>query len=255
MNSLTIALISAGCIFSGVLLGMRLRGLLPDHHLSNDSKEAVKLGAGMIATLSALILGLLVSSAKGTFDTMGSEITLAASKTVLLDRVLANYGPATKGAREQLRRSVAAGIEAVWPVKKTLVPGMTTFERANGMELVQAKLGELTPATDAQHQLLAQAQQIIRELLQFRWLLIEQTQNAMPVPFLVMLIFWLTMLHMSFGLFAPRNATVIVVLLICALSVSGAIFLILEMNHPLSGFIKVSSAPMLKALEHLGGSF
>jgi hypothetical protein len=252
MNSSTIALISAGCIFGGVLLGMLLRGLLPDHHLSNDSKDTVKLGAGMIATLSALVLGLLVSSAKSTFDTVGSEITQGAAKTVLLDRVMANYGPATKDAREQLRRSLAAGIQMIWPEKKTSVPGMTTFERANGMELVQAKLRELTPATDAQRQLLAQAQQIGGELLQFRWLLIEQTQNALPVPFLVMLLFWLTMLHMSFGLFAPRNATVIIVLFVCALSVSGAVFLILEMNHPLSGFIKVSSAPMLKALEHLG---
>jgi hypothetical protein len=252
MNSLDIALISAACIFSGALLGLFLRRRLPDHHLSDDSKDTVKLGAGMIATLSALILGLLVSSAKGTFDTVSSEITLGASKAVLLDRVLANYGPATRDARELLRRSVIAGIAAVWPERKTLVPGMTTFERANGMELVQAKLRELTPATDAQRQLLAQAQQISGELLQFRWLLIEQTQIALPVPFLVMLVFWLTMLHLSFGLFAPRNATVILVLFICALSVSGAIFLILEMNHPLSGFIKVSSAPMLKALEHLG---
>jgi hypothetical protein len=252
MSSLDIALITAGCIFGGVLLGMLLRRLLPDHHLGNDSKDTVKLGAGMIATLSALILGLLVSSAKGTFDTMGSEITLAASKIVLLDRALANYGPATKDAREQLRRSTAAGIEMVWPGEKTLVSGMTAFERAKGMELVQAKLGELTPVTDAQRLMLAQAQQLGSELLQFRWLLIEQTQNALPVPFLVMLVFWLTMLHMSFGLFAPLNATVLMVLFLCSISVSGAIFLILEMNHPLSGFIKVSSAPMLKALEHLG---
>ncbi len=252
MSSFTIGLISATCIFGGALLGLFLRSLLPDHHLSSESKDTVKLGAGMIATLSALILGLLVSSAKGTFDTVGSEITLAASKIVLLDRVLANYGPATKDVRELLHRNTAAGIEMVWPEQKTAVSGMTAFERANGMELVQAKLRELTPTTDAQRQLLAQAQQLAGDLLQFRWLLIEQTQNALPKPFLVMVVFWLTMLHLSFGLFAPRNATVITVLFICALSVSGAIFLILEMNHPLSGFIKVSSAPMLKALEHLG---
>jgi hypothetical protein len=252
MSSTTIALISAGCIFGGVLLGMFLRSRLPGHHLSSDSKDTVKLGAGMIATLAALVLGLLVSSAKGSFDTMNAEITLGASKIVLLDRVLANYGPAAGDAREQLRRSVAAGIEVVWPEKKTAVPGLTTFERARGMELVQEKLHELTPATEVQRQLLAQAVQISGDLLQARWLLIEQTTNALPMPFLVMLLFWLTMLHMSFGLFAPRNATVVIVLLICALSVSGAIFLILEMNHPMTGFIKVSSAPMLKALEHLG---
>jgi Protein of unknown function (DUF4239) len=252
MSSLDIAAISAGCIFGGVLLGLWLQNLLPGHHLSGDSKDTVKLAAGMIATLSALVLGLLVSSAKNNFDTVSAEITQGAAKAIQLDRALANYGPETKDARELLRRSMVAGIEAFWPEDKTTAVGMTAFERANGMELVQAKLRELTPATDAQRQLLAQAQQISGELLQFRWLLIEQTQNALPNSFLVMVLFWLTMLHMSFGLFAPRNAMVIVVLLICALSVSGAIFLILEMNHPLSGTIKVSGAPMLKALEHVG---
>jgi hypothetical protein len=252
MSSLTIALISAGCIFGGVLLGLLLQNLLPGHHLSNDSKETVKLGAGMIATLSALVLGLLVSSAKSNFDMVNAEVTQGAAKVIQLDRVLANYGPETKDARELLRRTVIAGIQTFWPEDKAAAAGMTAFERASGMEQVQAKLRELTPATDAQRQLFAQAQQISGELLQFRWLLIEQMQNALPKPFLVMVLFWLTMLHMSFGLFAPRNAMVIVVLLLCALSVSGAIFLVLEMNHPLSGFIKVSSAPMLKALEHLG---
>lgn len=252
MNSLTIALISAGCIFGGVLLGLWLRHRLPDHHLSNDSKDTVKLAAGMIATLSALVLGLLVSSAKSTFDTVGSEITQGAAKIILLDRALANYGPGTRDAREQLRQSTVAGVAAIWPENKTALSGMATFEQAGGMEQVQAKLREFSPTTDAQRQLLAQAQQISNELSQFRWLVIEQTQNALPLPFLVMLVCWLMMLHMSFGLFAPRNATVIAVLFLCALSVSGAVFLILEMNHPLSGFIKVSSAPMVKALEHLG---
>ncbi len=252
MNSTDIALVGAGCIFGGALLGIYLRIRLPDHHLSNDSKDTVKLCAGMIATLSALILGLLVSSAKGTFDTMNAEITSGASKIILLDRVLANYGPQAGSAREQLRRTTAAGIEVMWPEHKTGVPGLTAFERANGMELVQARLRELVPATDAQRQLLDQARQIANDLLQSRWLLIEQTTNALPLPFLVMLLFWLTMLHLSFGLFAPCNATVIIVLLLSALSVSGAVFLILEMNHPLSGVIQVSSAPLLKALEHLG---
>jgi hypothetical protein len=252
MSSLDIAFISAACIFGGVLLGLWLQNLLPEHHLSADSKETIKLAAGMIATLSALVLGLLVSSAKNNFDTMSAEITQGAAKAIQLDRVLASYGPETKEARELLRRSMVAGIQAFWPEDKTDAPGMTAFERANGMELIQAKLRELMPATDAQRQLFAQAQQISNDLVQFRWLLIEQTQNRLPKPFLVMLLFWLTALHMSFGLFAPRNAMVIVVLFICAVSVSGAIFIILEMNHPLSGMIKVSSAPMLKALEHLG---
>jgi hypothetical protein len=251
-SSLTIGLISAGCIFGGVLLGLVLRGLLPDYHLRDDSKDTVKVGAGMIATVSALVLGLLVASAKNTFDTTEAEMTQCGAKIIVLDRILADYGAETKATREQLRNTVAATIEMIWPEKKNEASGLTAYERANGMAVVQMTLFKVTPTTDAQRQLLATAQQIISDLRESRWLLIEQTQNAIPIPFLVVLLFWLTMLHISFGLFAPRNGTVITVLLISALSVSGAIFIILDMTHPLQGMIKVSSAPMRKALEHLG---
>jgi hypothetical protein len=252
MSSMTIGLISAGCIFGGALLGLFLQGLLPEHHLRDTSKDTVKLAAGTIATLSALVLGLLVSSAKSSFDATNTAIVQNGAKIILLDRVLAAYGPETKDAREQLRRAVAAGIEMFWPEEKNAGSGMAGFERANAMEVLQTKLRALTPATDSQRKLLAQAEQISSDMLQARWLLIEQAQSTLPMPFLVVLLFWLTMLHLSFGLFAPRNATVITVLLISALSVSGAIFIILEMNTPLQGMIKVSSAPMRKALEHLG---
>jgi hypothetical protein len=252
MSSLTIFLISAGCIFGGALLGLLLHGLLPEHHLRDASKDTVKVGAGMIATLSALVLGLLVGSAKNTFDTAEAEMTQGGAKIILLDRLLADYGPETKAAREQLRRTVATQIEDLWPEEKTGASGLAAFERTGGLETVQMTLLKVMPTTDAQRQLFAAAQQICGDLRQTRWLLVEQTQSPIPIPFLVVLLFWLTVLHVSFGMLAPRNATVVAVLLICALSVSGAIFMILEMSHPLDGMIKVSSAPMRKALEHLG---
>jgi hypothetical protein len=252
MSSLNLALISAACIFGGALLGLFLQGLLPETHLRNSSKDTVKVVAATIATLSALVLGLLVGSAKNSFDATNSAVIQNGAKIILLDRALAAYGPETKDVREQLRRAVAAGIEMFWPEEGTVGSGMTGFERAKAMEMIQAKLRELTPSTDVQKTLLSQAEQISADMLQSRWLLIEQAQSPLPMPFLVVLLFWLAMLHLSFGLFAPRNATVIAVLLISALSVSGAIFIILEMNHPLDGMIKISSAPMRKALEHLG---
>jgi Protein of unknown function (DUF4239) len=251
ISSLTIGLISAGCIFGGALLGLLLQGLLPEGHLRDTSKDTVKVAAGMIATVSALVLGLLVGSAKSSFDATSTAMIQNGAKIILLDRALAAYGPETKGARDQLRRAVIGGIEMFWPEEEKLESGMTAFERANAMEMIQAKLRNLTPATDAQRSLQSQAEQISSDLLQARWLLIEQAQSTLPLPFLIVLLFWLTMLHLSFGLFAPRNTTALTVLLISAFSVSAAIFIILEMNHPLQGMIKVSSAPMRKALEHL----
>ena len=252
MNTAIIGLISVACIFSGVLLGFWLQRLLPNHHLSKESHEIIKLGAGMIATLTALVLGLLVSSAKNSFDTVSDGIKESGAKVILLDRILAQYGPETKDLRDQLRRRVAGMVELIWSRNRISAPEMAVFERSQGLELFQAELRTMVPKTEAQTQLLAQARQLAAGLLETRWQLIEQSQTALPVTLLAVLIFWLTLLFASFGLFAPRNATVVAVLFLCACSVSAAIFLVLEMNHPITGMIRVSNAPLTKALEHLG---
>src|SRR5262245_9053690 len=252
MSSLVVGLIGAGSIFGGSLLGMGLQRLLPGHHLGKETQEIVKLSAGTIATLTALVLGLLVSSSKSSFDTINAGVVQGSAKIVVLDRTLARYGPESKPAREQLKRSIAAGAEAAWPTEKTGVPALTAFERANGMELVQDRLRELTPQSDAQRQILAQAQQIVGDLTLSRWLLLEETQTKLPVSLLLILIFWLTLLFVSFGLFAPPNATALTVLCVGACAVSAAIFLVLELTRPLDGIIKISNAPLLNALQHLG---
>jgi hypothetical protein len=252
ISSQIIFLISAGCIFGGALLGLLLGGLLPAEHLRDNSRDTVKVVTGLIATLAALVLGLLISSAKNTFDAVDSAVTNSGAKVILLDRAMANYGLETKDIRDHLRSTVIAGIEMFWPGEKAEGEGLAGFERTNAMEMLQAKIRALTPATDLQRQLRSEAEKLSGEMLETRWLLIAQAQRSLPMTFIVVLLFWLTMLHISFGLLAPRNATVITILLISALSVSGAMFIILEMDHPLNGMIKVSSAPLRKALEHLG---
>jgi hypothetical protein len=251
-GSQTIFLISAGCIFGGAVFGLMLSRVLPEGHLQDNSRDTVKVVTGLIATLAALVLGLLISSAKNSFDAVDAAVTNSGAKIILLDRALANYGPETKDIREHLRSTVITGIEMFWPGEKAEGAGMVGFERANAMEVLQAKIRQLTPATDAQRQLLSHAEKLSGELLESRWLLIAQAQRELPRTFVVVLLFWLTMLHISFGLLAPRNATVITMLLISALSVSGAMFIILEMDHPLNGMIKVSNAPLRKALELMG---
>ena len=252
MNSTIIALASAGCVFGGTLLGLAIRKALPEHHLSNDSKDAVKLGVGMISMMAALVLGLLVSSAKNNFDATNRAFTDGGAKVILLDRVLLSYGPETKELREGLRQAVAATLELLWPEEPLTDAALTAFESGQGMENLLQGIRALQPKTDAQRALQTQAQQLGNDLLLTRWLQIEQAQIPLPTPFLVVLLFWLTMLYGSFGLLAPRNATVITVMFVGALALASALFLILEMNRPMTGFMKVSSGPMRKALEHLG---
>ena len=216
MGSFSIALIAFACIFGGALTGLFLQGLLPEHHLRSESKDAVKLGAGLIATMAALVLGLLVGSAKSSFDTVNAGFTQGAAKVIMLDRVLAHYGPETKDARDELRRAVANGVALLWPEENTPGTGFKAAEEAVGMEGVGARIQQLSPQTELQRSIQSQALQIGADLLQSRWLLVEQEQNSLPTPFLVILIFWLTILNITYGLLAPRNLTVVAVTCSCA---------------------------------------
>ncbi len=249
---MAVGLITAGCTFGGALSGIWLQNRLPRHHLNKDSLETVKLCTGMIATIAALVLGLLVSSAKGTSDTINNGIKQTSAKIILLDRILAQYGPEAQPIREAIKRSVFASLEAGKLRKPSAAAGQTPTLSTNRVEAIQGLMRTLTPQTEGQRQLLAQAQQVAGEMSQTRWLLMEEAQNELPVPLLVVLIGWLTVLFICFGLFAPRHATMICVLFVCACSVSAAIFLILEMNRPLDGFLKVSSAPLSNIVEYLG---
>ena len=252
MRSITIALIAFACIFGGTLLGMFFRGLLPEHHLSHDSKDVMKLGIGMVATMAALALGLLVGSAKGSLDTLHKGLMQTGSKIIMLDRTMALYGPETKESRAILRGDVTDVIKRIWPEKKNIVAASKMGNLKIGIEVLEEKLRQLSPRDDDQRQLQSRAIQINSEIAEARWLLIEQVgQSSFPIPFLVLLVCWLTIIFFSFGLFSSPNTTVIAVLFVCALSAASSLFLILELDQPY-GFIKLSSDPLLKALAHLG---
>jgi len=252
MSSLEISLIVLLCLVAGVALGMWLQYLLPNHHLSKESQDTVKVGAGMVATMSALVLGLLVSSAKSSFDAVNFSIAQYGAKIIQFEQLLAQYGPETRAIRDQLKQSVAERVQKVWGKSSAGDSGLHAVERGTTIQELQASLRAMSPQNDAQKNLLTQCQQISNEVWQSRLLIMEQQQTPVPVVFLVLLVFWLTLLFTSFGLFAPRNTTVGAVLLVCAFSVASAVFLILEMSHPLDGIIRVSSAPLLKALELIG---
>ena len=246
MSAIGIGLIVLVCVFGGSILGMVLHTILPEQHLSADSKDVIKLGMGLIATMSALVLALLTNSAKGSFDTQRNELTQMSASIILLDRVLAHYGPETKDARDLLKGTVNNMINRMWPQE-----GSGPQLQPVAAEAFYDKIQTLSPQNDVQRQLQAQAVKISVDIGQSRWLLFEQGGRSIPMPFLVLLIFWVTVIFLSFGLFAPRNATVIVTLFLCALSLSGAIYLILELDHPFGGLVQISSAPLRSALSQI----
>jgi hypothetical protein len=249
MSSMAISWIVFGVVFGGALLGMALRRLLPEHHLSPDSKDVVKLGMGLIGTMAALALGLLIASAKSSFDTQRNGLVQLSANLTLLDRILAHYGPETKECREQLRETVATMLDQFWPENRGQAGQIEPTARS---ESLYEKIQSLSPQTDAQRSLQAAALKTGVDVAQARWLLSAQKGSSIPVPFLVILVFWLALLFASFSMFARPNATVVVVLLLCALSVAGAIFLILELDRPFDGLIQLPSEPLRRALAQLG---
>jgi hypothetical protein len=251
MTPLTISLITFACIFAGALVGFYLGLILPEHHLSNDSKDAVKMTWGILATMSALVLGLLVASAKNSFDTVNNEIVEVAAKILVLNHVLLLYGPEADAARTELHQAVATAIEHDWPNEAPSTSASSTAGKGNGMEPVRDKIYMLSPANDAQRALLSQAAQISSDLLLARWLVIEESRTLLPNVLFIPLVAWLTILFAGIGLLAPHNKTVLTASFLGSLSLAVAIFLINDLSHPLSGIIEVSSAPMHDALDYL----
>lgn len=248
MNSVTVSLIIFACVFGGALLGLLLHAILPERHLSKETQDIVKLGMGLVGTMAALVLGLLVASAKGSYDAQSAEVTQMAANIALLDRALAIYGPETKETRALLRGGVARLLDQMWSqdgARQSAPPSA-------GGEILYEKIQGLSPKNDTQQSLKSQALSIAVDLGKTRWLMYEQLTTSVSMPLLIVLVLWLSAIFVSFGLFAPFNGTVVSSLFVAALAVSCAIFLILEMYTPYTGLVQISSQPLRAAIAQLG---
>lgn len=250
MNPTLAALIVFGCLVGAALAGRTIRRLLPDHHLASDSRDGIKLALGLVSTMSALVLGLLVSSAKSSYDAERNEVIQMAAKVEFLDRVLATYGPEAAEARSPFHDAMTDTIQRMWPEEAgspaSLAPNPQT---GNAMF---AAIQSLSPRDDAQRKLKDQATSLAIDLGQLRFLLHAQSVPSISKPMLIILVSWLVIIFLGFSVLAPSNPTVILAFIISAVAVSGAIFLILELDQPFGGFLRISSEPMVNALHQLG---
>ena len=249
MGSLGISAIVLVLVFSGGLLGMHLRGLLPEHHLRPESVDVIKLSTGLIGTVAALVLGLLISSAKTSYDRINNELVDNASKIILLDRLLADYGPEAKQIRLELKREFSARVTLLTSRNSA---DLAKLETAVSRDPVSALLQTLEPRTDEQRNFKARAFQMAGDLSSTRTLLILHKNGSLPMTVVAVLVIWLFVIFTAFGLLGGRNGTAVAALFLGALAVSGAIMLILEMDRPFTGIISISSAPLQDAIGRLG---
>ena len=244
------ALILSGIIFvltlCGIFLGTLLRRALPKHHLNSHAKDAVRLGAGLTATIAALVLGLLIAAAKGSFDTQTSQVRQITANLILLDNILAQYGPETRAIRGQIRSTIDPFADGLWREKEA---GTTRPVETNAAaERVYLEIHKLSPHDDLQRLLKTRAVQISNDLAQVRFLLFVESENLIAKPFLAVLALWLMIIFASFSLFSPLNGTVFTCLFLFALSAASAIFLIMELSRPFTGLMMISSTPLRNAL-------
>jgi hypothetical protein len=244
------AFILAGIIFvltlGGIWLGTLLRRTLPRHHLNEHAKDVVRLGVGLIAAIAALVLGLLIGAAKGSFDIQATQVNQITANLVLLDRVLAQYGPEAGQIRLHMRNSVTHFADQLWREKE--MPTTASFQTDAAAEQVYSEVHNLLPQNEVQRSLQTRAMQVINDLAQVRFTLFAESDNLIPMPFLAILTFWLVIVFASYSLFSPLNLTLVTCLSLFAFSAACAIFLILELGRPFTGLMMVSSGPLRNAL-------
>ena len=251
MGPLLMSVIAFACVLGGMFLGMFLRNTLPEHHLSGDTKDVVRLGTGLIGTIAALVLGLLIASANSTFQTQSSQVQQLTANVVLLDQTLAQYGSETDPVRNLLRRGVASMADRIWRENGSNSGKAAPFEASAAALSLYDEILKLPPRNETQRSLQTRAIDTVQDLGKTRLLLFAEAGMAIPMPFLVVLIAWLAIIFASFSLFAHNNATTIVALGVFALSASASIFLILELSQPFTGLMTISSEPLRNALAPL----
>ena len=245
-NPITLSLIALACIISGILLGALLRSALPEQSLGGDAKDVVRLGTGLIGTIAALVPGLLIAAAKSSHDTQNAQVKQMTANIILLDSLLAEFGEEERVARELLRRVVVNLVNRVWQDSRINV--VAPYEASSEAKAFNAQIQQLSSQTEVQQSLHARIIKMTTELWRTRLLLFTEKDDALPMPFLVVLVFWITIIFASFSLFAPPTPMVIGELLVFALSVTGAIYLILELSQPFVGLMQIRSDPLRNAL-------
>lgn len=251
MNAVPISAIIIIILFGSALVTMFAARFLPDHHLSPETKSVVSVSVAVVGTLSALVVGLLISTANSSFMAKAQEIADISADVISLDRLMRRYGPEAEDGRVLLHHYTAAKLKDLFPENSDQAPDMGDIATVSMLEELQNKILAFIPANDRQRWLQAQSLQLTAAIMATRWQLAHENVST-PRPLLLLVLFWFVIIFASFGLFAPRNITSIVAIFLCSVGVGSAIRVITELQEPFGGSIRVSNTPLTYALEVIG---
>jgi hypothetical protein len=240
--------------------GMFIKSRLAERHQSRETVELVGLVITMLVTFAALVMSLLTYSVKGALDQGNTDMAAIAARIVQLDQCLRNYGPETGDIQVSLRYYTAGVIASTWPgetkppganypanVRPVSSGGMESRNLGAIVNRIDLAIRRLEPANPFQHGLAASCLADFQGLEQARWTVIEEARSTISMPFFLVLVFWLMVIFVCFGLNAPRNWFVFVTITLCAISIASAVFVILDMDTPFTGSLTISSQPMRNA--------
>ena len=246
-----IGLLAFCFIFGAAMIGLFVGRKLPESHRTESTQKTVQNVMNVIGVLSALVLGLLVASTKTNYDTRSREVEQFAADLTLLDRELTHFDQGAKDLRDELRAFTARKIALTWPTERAVGPVMHDAQSIQMLGDLQERLRMWLPRSEIERDGRTNALGLVAELQRTSRLLAVQDSSRTPRPFLIVVILWLSMLFFSYGVFAPRNATAVIAMLICAFSVSIAANLIFDTDRPFSGFIRIPPTAMQQALDEM----
>lgn len=253
MASVAILILVFGATLAASRVGAKIARLLPQTHLTPEARHSAHVGIGMLATLLALVLGLLITSAKHSFDDRQGELLRISSTVVLLDRALVGYGEGAAPARMLLRQLFAGVHRRIKPEEGVQAKASSPMDSLNALTQLQHTVLHLPVNNEVERWYQARAMQLTAEIAQDRVLMVEQHHSTVPVVLVVVVSVWVILIYLGLGVFGVRNRTVNTVLDVCALAFACAIFLVIELDTPYAGMVGVSTEPLGRAAQALAG--
>lgn len=239
-------------ILVSAAIGSHVRASLADHHFSEDSLAAMRIAVGLVATLSALVLSLLISSGKSSLDLVNTALQHNSVAIIQLDRTLSEFGPSTDELRGQIKNDYAQWITFLFSDKTGKSAEAESRDILERTYDIQGRIFALQAVGVSQEKLRDRAMQLWDDIFAGRWLALEHRRGLIPTPLIAVLVGWLTVIFGIFGFSAPRNWSMCVVFVLCALSTTTAVYVVLDLDTPFRGMVNASNAPMLDALKFLG---
>ncbi|MBU0800096.1 MAG: hypothetical protein KKA05_03750 [Alphaproteobacteria bacterium] len=249
MSALTISSLIFSILCLSALGTMIFHRKMYASYYNDDTAAVVRLVANLFVVMTSLVFGLMINSSKNTYENIDNSVHAFVTDIIVLDRNLRNYGPHADDARLKLRKYVEQAI--AHPTRGTDDLQKTPDNTGQLLDVLGKSLAKIDPADRNQASMLSDIRQQYYHIVEQRWALIEKSEGTIPMPIIVMLGAWLTLIFASYGYRSPTNAVTISMVVTAAFLIAASIYVVLDMSIPFSGPVQISDVPLQRALTEI----